>query len=250
MNRYPNGIDGKSFYYKDVSGSAPDWATLYKYRREEDNRLRHYLVATNEASLLYMANLGCIEMNPWSSRVSKEDKPDWCVIDLDPGKKNNFDDVIEVALATKSVLEKLGVQGYPKTSGSTGIHIYIPLGAKYTYEQSKHFAELVAQLVQERLPNITSVERIVKNRKGKMYIDFLQNRAHATVAAPYSLRPKPGAPVSMPLHWEEVKKGLSITDFTIHNALDRLKSEGDIFRPVLGKGIDLNKIIRDFNGAE
>ncbi len=246
MNRFPNGINGKSFYYKDVSGSAPGWASTYKYRREEDNRLRHYLVATNEASLLYMANLGCIEMNPWSSRVNKEDNPDWCIIDLDPGKKNSFDDVIAAALATKTVLEELGVQGYPKTSGSTGIHIYIPLGARYSYEQSKQFAALVAQLVQERLPAITSVERIIKNRKGKMYIDFLQNRSHATVASPYSLRPKPGAPVSMPLHWEEVKKGLAITDFTIYNALDRLKSEGDIFKPVLGKGINLTKLIRDF----
>jgi bifunctional non-homologous end joining protein LigD len=141
----------------------------------------------------------------------------------------------------------MGVTSYPKTSGSTGIHIYIPFGAKYTYDQSKEFARIIATLVQRELPDYTSIERIVKARKGKMYIDFLQNRAQATVAAPYSLRPKLGATVSMPLHWDEVKKGLKMSDFTIFNALERIKSAGDIFKPVLGKGINLEKVIKTYN---
>jgi bifunctional non-homologous end joining protein LigD len=141
----------------------------------------------------------------------------------------------------------MGVTSYPKTSGSTGIHIYIPLGAKYTYEQSKEFVRIIATLVQREIPKYTSIERIVKARKGKMYIDFLQNRPQATVAAPYSLRPKPGATVSMPLLWEEVKTGLKIGDFTIYNAVERIKSVGDIFKPVLGKGINLKKVIKTFN---
>lgn len=245
MNRHPDGINEQSFYFKDVTGKAPEWVETYLYRSEADGRDRNYLVAKDEASLLYMASLGCIEMNPWSSRVQKEDKPDWCIIDLDPAK-NSFDQVIEAAQVTHEILENLGVPSYPKTSGSTGIHVYIPLGAKYSYDQSKEFARIIARLVTEQLPDFTSIERVVKARRGKMYIDFLQNRPQATIAAPYSARPKPGATVSMPLHWNEVKKGLKMSDFTIHNAPERLKKEGDIFKPVLGKGIDLKKVIRQF----
>ncbi len=243
MNRHPNGITGESFYYKDVTGKAPDWIETFLYKSDADNRDRQYLVAKDEASLLYMASLGCIEMNPWSSTVKKEDYPDWCIIDLDPDKKNTFDQVIEAALVTKDVLDSVGITSYPKTSGSSGIHIYIPMGAKYTYDQSKEFARIIARQVHEQIPSFTSIERIVKSRKGKMYIDFLQNRPQATVAAPYSIRPKPGATVSMPLHWDEVKKGLKMTDFTIHNAIERIKANGDIFKPVLGNGINLKSII-------
>ncbi len=243
MNRFPNGIEGESFYQKDVTGKAPDWVETFLYHSEADDRDRHYLVCSNEASLIYMASLGCIEMNPWSSRVQKTDHPDWCVIDIDPDKQS-FDQVIEAALVTKEVLDSLGVPSYAKTSGSTGIHIYIPLGAKYTYEQSKEFARIIVTLVHEQLPSFTSIERMRANRKGKMYLDFLQNRPQATIASPYSLRPKPGATVSMPLHWDEVKKGLKMTDFTIFNALERIKSEGDIFKPVIGKGISLEKVIK------
>jgi bifunctional non-homologous end joining protein LigD len=246
MNRHPNGITGESFYFKDVTGTAPEWVETIKYKSPSDNRVRKYLVAKNEASLLYMANLGCIEMNPWHSKVETEDYPDWCIIDLDPAD-NTFNQVIEAAKVTKDILESMGVTGYPKTSGSTGIHIYIPLGAKYTYEQSKEFARVIATLVQRVIPEYTSIERIVNARSGKMYIDFLQNRPQATIAAPYSLRPKPGATVSMPLHWAEVKKGLKMSDFTIYNAIDRIKNEGDIFKPVLGKGVNLEKIIKQFN---
>jgi bifunctional non-homologous end joining protein LigD len=238
MNRHPNGITGEHFYFKDITGKAPEWVETFKYHSEADDRDRLYLVAKDEASLLYMASLGCIEMNPWHSRVETEDFPDWCIIDLDPGK-NTFDQVIEAALITRQVLDSAGVPSYPKTSGSTGMHIYIPLGAKYTYDQSKEFARQIARLVHEEIPTFTSMERTVKDRKGKMYIDFLQNRPQATVSAPYSLRPKPGATVSMPLHWDEVKKGLQMQDFNIYNALDRIKSEGDIFKPVLKKGINL-----------
>lgn len=245
MNRHPDGIKGQSFYFKDVTGKAPDWVETYLYHSDADNRDRNYLVAKDDASLLYMASLGCIEMNPWHSRVGSEDYPDWCIIDLDPAK-NTFDQVIEAANVTKEILDSMGVPGYPKTSGSTGIHIYIPFGAKYTYEQSKEFARIIARMVHQALPKFTSIERAVKDRKGKMYIDFLQNRAQATVSAPYSVRPKPGATVSMPLYWDEVKKGLKMNDFTIHNAMERIKSVGDIFKPVLGKGINLDKVIADF----
>lgn len=244
MNRYPNGINGKSFYQKDITGKAPDWVKMEPYRTSEGEN-KNFLVPEDEASILYMANAGAIEMNPWNSTIHNEDYPDWCLIDLDPSDKNNFEQVIKTAQVTKEVLDHLGVKGYPKTSGSTGIHIYIPLGAKYTYDQCQLFGKIIASQVHNILPEFTSIERLTRNRKNKLYVDYLQNRPKATLAAPYSLRPKPGATVSMPLHWEEVKKGLSMKDFTIANAMDRIKSEGDIFKPVLGKGIDLEKILEN-----
>lgn len=249
LNRFPNGITGHSFYQKDVTGKVPDWMDTYLYHSEGDDEDKHFLLGNNEATLLYMAGLGCIEMNPWNSTTKNPDNPTWCIIDLDPDK-NSFDQVIEAAQVTKQVLDDMDVPSYCKTSGSTGLHIYMPLGAKYTYEQSKEFARIVVTLVHRELPSFTTLERTVADRKGKMYLDFLQNRAQATIAAPYSVRPKPGATVSMPLQWDEVKKGLKMKDFTIFNAIERIESLGDIFKPVLGKGIDLKKIIKKLNKDE
>ena len=243
LNRFPNGIDGESFYHKNVTTGSPDWIKMEPYTTSEGEK-KNFLVPEDEAAILYMANLGAIEMNPWNSTIHKEDYPTWCLIDLDPSEKNTFDQVIETALVTKEVLDNMGVKGYVKTSGSTGIHIYIPLGEKYDYDQCQLFGKVIATQVNNILPDFTSIERIIKNRKGKLYVDYLQNRPKATLAAPYSLRPKPGATVSMPLHWEELKKGLKMKDFNIENAVARVKSEGDIFKPVLGKGIDLNKILK------
>lgn len=241
LNRFPGGIHGPSFYQKDVKGKAPDWAKTFPYENGEGEK-KEYLVGTDEASLLWMASLGCIEMNPWFSRVQSPDNPDYCVIDLDPDK-HTFDQVVEAALETKKVLDAIDVPSFCKTSGSTGMHIYIPLNAKYSYEQSQMFAKIVVNLVHEQIPEYTSLERMISARKGKMYLDFLQNRPGATIAGPYSLRPKTGATVSMPLHWDEVKPGLKMIDFNIFNAIDRLKAEGDLFKGVLGKGIDLKKAI-------
>lgn len=243
LNRSPNGINGPSFYQKNVADKIPKWLTTHNYKNTSKEGTKKFLVCSDEASLLYMANLGCIEMNPWHSRIQSPNQPDWCVVDLDPDT-NSFDQVIEVANVIKKILDILNVDGYAKTSGSTGIHIYIPLGAKYDYEQSKMLAELIVSIAHRETRGFTSLERNPSKRKGKIYLDFLQNRPIQTIAAPYSLRPKPGATVSAPLHWEEVKKGLSISDFTIHNMLARIKTEGDIFKAVLGKGIDLQKVIK------
>ena len=243
LNRFPNGIHGKAFYQKDVKGKAPDWAKTFPYYSNADEREKEFFVITDEAGFLYIAGLGCIEINPWNSRIQKPDNPDWCIIDLDPDK-NTYDQVVQTAQVTKEILDAIDVPAYAKTSGSTGMHIYIPFGAKYDYEDCKEFGRIIAKLVHQELPVFTSIERIVANRGGKMYLDFLQNRPQATVAGPYSLRPKPGAPVSMPLQWEEVKKGLKITDHNIHNAVARVKEMGDIFKPVMGKGIDLDKVLK------
>lgn len=247
LNRFPNGIKGKSFYQKDVTGKVPDWVETYLYHSSDSPEDKHFMVPKSEADVLLMANMGCIELNPWSSTIKNPDKPDWCIIDLDPDK-NSFNQVIEAAQVTKAVLDAVGVPSYCKTSGSTGLHIYIPLGAKYSYEQSKEFARIIVTLVNNEIPEYTSIERMVSNRKGKMYLDFLQNRPQATLAAPYALRPKPGATVSMPLHWDEVKKGLTLQHFTIFNAVERVRSEGDLFKPVIGKGINLEQVMKKLEG--
>ncbi|MGE6355981.1 DNA ligase D [Flavobacterium sp. NPDC079362] len=242
LNRFPGGIHGKSFYQKDVKGKAPDWAKTFPYTTS-DGEDKEFLVGGDEATLLYMASLGCIEMNPWFSTIKHPDNPDYCVIDLDPDKSNTFEQVITAAQEVKKILDAMEITGYVKTSGSTGIHIYIPLGAKYSYDQSQMFGRLIVTIVQDQLPDFTSTERQIKNRNGKMYLDFLQNRPGATIACPYSLRPKIGATVSMPLHWEEIKKGLSMKDFNIENSIARMKAEGDLFKGALQKGIDMKKAL-------
>jgi bifunctional non-homologous end joining protein LigD len=242
LNRHPNGINGMSFYQKDTRGKVASWIETHADFSESTNETIEYFVCTNEASLLYLANLGCIEMNPWHSKTQTPDHPDYCLIDLDP-YEIGFDKVIETAQTVKKVLDELEIPGYCKTSGASGLHIYIPLGAKYDYDQSKHLAELIVTLVHHEIPAFTSLERSPQKRRRKIYLDYLQNRQSQTVAAPYSLRPKPGAPVSTPLHWEEVKKGLSPSAFTMKNIFDRLENEGDLFQPVLQKGVDLKKTL-------
>ena len=247
LNRFPNGITGKSFYYKNVSSTAPDWVKQVPYRTSEGED-KNFLVVEDEASILWMANMGAIEMNPWNSTVKTPDHPDWCIIDLDPTEKNSFEQVIKTARTTQKILEELNIESYPKTSGSTGIHIYIPMGKKYTYDECQLFARLIATQVHNELKSLTSIERMTRHRQGKIYIDFLQNRPKATLAAPYSIRPKPKATVSMPLHWEEVRPGLRTTQFTIENAIARIRSEGDLFKGVLGKGIEIAKALKALDG--
>lgn len=242
LYRFPNGIYGKSFYQKDVKGKAPEWAKTYPYTTS-DGEDKEFLVGDNEDTLMWIATLGCIELNPWFSRVQHPDNPDYCVIDLDPADKTTFEQVIHAACGVKTVLDELGIPGFAKTSGSTGIHIYIPLAAKYSYDQSQMFSKLIVTIVHNRIPKFTSLERQIKNRGGNMYLDFLQNRPGATIAGPYSLRPKPGATVSMPLHWDEIKKGLTMKDYTIKNAVDRVRAEGDLFAGALADGIDMEKAL-------
>lgn len=247
--RMPNGILSPGFFHKDAGTNAPDWVDTYKMFSESADKEVNYIVCNDKATLLYMANLGCIEMNPWCSRLGSIDKPDYLVLDIDPSEKNTFEQVIEVANVIHEILIRAGADSYPKTSGATGLHIYVPLGAKYTYEQAKDFAHIVAAMTQEQLPEFTSLERSLSKRgKNKIYIDFLQNRKGQTLAAPYSLRPKPGATVSTPLEWSEVRTGLYPTNFTIGNIMARIKEKGDLFAAVLKKGIDIRKCLRALEG--
>ncbi|HOZ75064.1 MAG TPA: DNA ligase D [Flavobacterium sp.] len=245
MNRFPNGINGPSFYQKDIDiEKVPSWLKTQSVYSKSNDADIDYLICNDKATLLYMANLGCIEINPWNSTIKKPEHPDWVVIDIDPGKENDFEAVVEAALTVKAVMDELETDCYCKTSGATGLHVYIPLQAKYNYYTVKIFAELIAHEVQSRLPQITTTERTIKKRNGKIYIDFLQNRAGQTLAAPYSVRPKNGATVSTPLEWDEVNNQLSPSQFTIHNILERLEKKGDLWKPVLGKGANILKIIK------
>ncbi len=245
MNRMPNGITGEAFFQKN-NEHLPDWVPSTDIFSESNNANLHWVVGDRLDTLLYMVQLGCVEINPWNSRVGHLDKPDWIVIDLDP-EGVTFRQVIEVARTVHEVCEEWKIPAYPKTSGKTGIHVFIPMAAKYTYEQGKNLAHLIALEVNKRQPGLTSVERNPEKRKHRIYLDFLQNREGQTLAAPYSVRPTPEASVSMPLHWDEVKAGLSPSDFTIKNALTRVKRTGDLWRPVLGKGIDVAAILEDLS---
>lgn len=240
--RHPNGIDGFKFFQKNME-SEPAWAKIFPMYSESEGNTVRYLVCQNEATLLYMVNLGCIEINPWLSRIKYPEKPDFCVLDLDP-EAIGFDVVIKVAQHIYKYLTKLNVECYCKTSGATGLHICIPLGAKYTYDQSKEFAELIVTEVNQQLPDITSIVRSPRLRQGKVYLDFLQNRRGQTITAPYAVRPRPGATVSTPLEWEEVKGRLTPQQFTIETVHKRLQKIGDIWKPVLGKGIKLESVLK------
>jgi bifunctional non-homologous end joining protein LigD len=247
LNRMPNGISGESFYQKNHE-HLPAWVPSADIFSESNNENLHWIVGGKLDTLLYMVQLGCVEINPWNSRVGHLEEPDWIVIDLDP-EGVTFKDVIHVARTVHEVCDEWKLPAYPKTSGKTGIHIYIPLQAKYTYEQAKNFAHLIALEVNKRQPDITSVERMPEKRKHRIYLDFLQNREGQTLAAPYSVRPTQEASVSMPLHWDEVTDSLKPTDFTIKNAKRRLARTGDLWKPVLGKGIDIAAIIKKIEGS-
>lgn len=242
MNRMPNGITGESFFQKN-NEHLPGWVPSTDIFSESNNENLHWIVGGDLNTLLYLVQLGSVEINPWNSRVGHLEKPDWIVIDLDP-EGISFEKVIETALVVKQVADEWKIPTYPKTSGKTGLHVFIPLGAKYTYDQAKNLAHLLVLEVNARLPETTSVERMPGKRKHKIYLDFLQNREGQTLASPYSVRPTQEASVSMPLHWEEVKKGLKPTDFTIQNAPARLKRTGDLWKPVMGKGIDLKTTLK------
>ncbi len=243
LHRFPNGIRDAGFYQKDVdTEAAPDWVKTVTLHAASASRDVDYLVCNNAATLVYMANLGCIEMNPWLSRVKNLDNPDYIVLDLDP-ENIAFKYVVETALAIKELLDKVGVKSFCKTSGASGLHIYVPTGGKYNYETCRLFAEYVAKQVQQDLPKITSVIRTKSKRNKKVYIDYMQNSRGQTVASPYSVRPKPGATVSAPLNWDELNDDLAISNFTMENMGDRVKEVGDLWKDIDKTKNDLRKAI-------
>lgn len=243
LNRHPNGIAKPGFYQKDMdTDQIPDWLHTEKQYSKSNEEYLDYLICDNEATLVYLANLGCIEINPWHSTFDKPDDPDYMIMDLDPGNIG-FKEVVRTALKIRDICTEIGIDTYCKTSGATGLHVYIPLKKRYTYDEIKLFGELLATAVQQQLPDTTSIERTVSKRSDKIYIDFLQNRKGQTIASAYSVRPKPGATVSTPLEWTEVNERLDPKDFTIYTIFERLEKKGDLWKKVLGKGADIGKAL-------
>ncbi len=250
--RTPEGVGGKNFFQKDINFSIPDFATTAKFYSESAEKDIDWLVCNNLETLLFMMNLGTIEINPWNSTIDKPNYPDYAAIDLDPGDKTQFKQVVETALATKAVLDDAGIEGHCKTSGSRGLHIFIPLGAKYEYDDVRDFIKTLVLLVHERQPKLTSLERSPSERRSQIYLDWLQNKQGQTLVAPYSLRPREHATVSTPLKWEEVNYDLDFTEFTIQSVPDRVKKVGDLWAPVLKKGVDMERALErllEFQGV-
>jgi len=231
LYRTPDGITKPGFFHKDAGGAAPDWVKSVRLASDaRDDGKIDYILCNNTPTLLYLANLGCIELNAWSSRVPNVDIPDHLVMDLDPGDKNTFDDVVEAALAVKVVLDRLGLKSWCKTSGASGLHIHVPTARRHMYEDLAPFTKDIMLLVNSMLPKTTTLERsLAKRGKRQIYLDHLQNRQGQTVACVYSIRPRAGATVSTPITWDEVEFGLDPKAFTIHTVPDRAASIGDLF---------------------
>jgi len=234
LHRFPDGIRGVHFFQKNVRRETlPRFVETLLLRAKTTGKPVRYAMCNNEESLLYLANFGCIEFHPWNSRKGSLVKPDFIVFDLDPGPRSSFGDAVEVARVLHRILDAKGVANYVKTSGKRGLHVYAPTNRKISYAAARAFARAAAEEVVRRAPRIASVEHWPKDRKGKVFIDIARNAEGQTTAAPYSVRPVPGATVSTPLAWSEVTARLSPKRFTMQNMLARLKKKGDLWRAIM-----------------
>lgn len=240
LNRHPNGILGEHFFQKQAPKELPDWIKTWSVEHSE--RTVDYILVQDVHTLLYVINLGCIELNPFLSRVSRQN-PDYMVIDLDP-EDVKFELMREVCFKTHEILDEIGADNYCKTSGGRGLHIYVPLNGKYTFKQSQDFAHILGLVLRGLFPNLVSLKRSPSQRPKQIYVDYLRNSTHQTLASVYCVRPKEHATVSTPLEWAEVKKPFEPKDFNIFTVLKRLEKRGDIFRPVIQKGINLKSSLK------
>ncbi|HSR10237.1 MAG TPA: non-homologous end-joining DNA ligase [Thermodesulfobacteriota bacterium] len=238
IHRQTEGIGGKSFWHNDMAADGPRWVSTANIYAPTDGKEIPYLLCQDADTLLFMANMGCIEIHPWHARVEHLDRPDYAVFDIDPFEVP-FEEVVKAALETRRLLDEIEAPCFCKTSGGDGLHVYVPLGAKYTHEQSVRFAELINKVVNSRMPLISSTERHARRRKGKVYLDHLQNGFARALVAPYSVRPRKSAAVSTPLEWREVNRRLDPGKYTLRTIRRRLDKAGDLWPGVLGPGIDM-----------
>jgi bifunctional non-homologous end joining protein LigD len=246
LKRYPNGIDQNYFFQKDASG-FPDW--LHRAELAEDEESKTRVICDDKASLLYLANLGCIDQNPYMSRLETLEHPDFILIDLDP-YHCGYDRIVEAAQLVREKLQLIGLKGYPKTTGGNGIHVYVPVEPIYSSAQTRQFAEILARWAAAERPDLFTTPRMVSAReKGRVYFDYLQNASGKTISAPYVLRAHPGAPVATPLKWEEVVPGLKPHQFHIANVLRRFERVGDLFAGVLNKPQELAPALERLSAA-
>ncbi len=239
MARYPDGAEGSFFYEKECPSHAPAWISRAPIHSEHRGEPINFCTAPDLASLMWVANLGCIEIHPWLSRVERPDSPDFAIFDLDPAEGATWEQVVDVARLVNVMLERLGLAGYPKTSGATGIHIYVPLEPVYDYQRVRRFVETIGRMIAAADPDNATMEWDIPRRKGKVFIDHNQNVAGKTIASVYSVRPRMGAPVSVPILWEELED-VDPMAFTVATVWPRLRQYGDLFAPVLtgGQGLE------------
>ncbi len=246
MKRYPDGWQGKSFFQKQAPSHMPDWIETAPFpasTRDGEERVIDYLLVDDELALLWVVNMGCIDMHAWASRVDRPDKPDWVMFDLDPSEGSGFDEVIEVALLVKQALDVLELESVPKTSGSRGIHVLVPIARRHGYEDVREFAGIVAGALARAHPGLVTTEWTRAKRKGVL-VDANQNGPGKTTASVYSVRPRAAAPVSTPLRWDEVRPGLDTATFTMDVVLERVARDGDLFARVLQGGQSLGAALR------
>ena len=238
LNRFPDGINGKSFFQKGAPGHTPDWVRTQKMESANEAGHVNFIICDERDTLLYLANSAAIELHPWHSQCDTPDTPDWAILDLDPYGAE-FPDIIKIARTIGEILENAGLEPLLKTSGSKGLHIYVPVLPEYTYDHTRMFCEGVARLAVMRHPNIATVERQRSKRVGQVYIDFMQNRRGQTIAAPYSVRPVEAACVSTPLLWEELTDDVRPSMFTIHTVPERIERFGDLFADAIDNPVSL-----------
>lgn len=240
--RYPDGVRGKHFYQKECPEHAPEWLTTAAVEHR-GGRVVNYVLCQDRASLVWLASQGCVELHPWLARLPRLDFPDAAVFDLDPNPPAGFQDALEVAWLIRGALERLGLKAYPKTSGAGGLHLYLPLFPRYTYQEISRAVGSLSRILARLYPERITVERRVSLRGGRVYLDFPQNARGKTIASVYSLRPEPRAPVSTPLTWDEVAAGVQPADFRYDNIRERLRRVGDLFRPVLDNPQELEPLL-------
>jgi bifunctional non-homologous end joining protein LigD len=240
MKPYPQGITGKSYYRQTLPQSAPVWLSRYRHIAQAGRRANEMAVIDDERALVWLANQAAIELHPWLSRIDAPDRPDFVVFDLDVQRLELFPRALAVARLVADELEVLGLRGYAKTSGGDGVHVYVPLERGAGYDKTRAWARALAERLERRHPELVSTDSTIAGRETKVLVDYSQNSLGRTTVAAYSVRPRPGATVSTPLTWQEVKQGsVRPTDFTIRTVPDRLAQYGDLFEPVLRGGPSL-----------
>jgi bifunctional non-homologous end joining protein LigD len=253
MKRYPDGWQGKFFFQKDAPKGIPEWiptASIVVTTRDKPRQRRRIdaPLVNDELALLWMANMGCIDLNAWYSRIDKPDRPDWVLFDLDPSPDVGFPETIEVALLVKQALDALELESFVKTSGSEGIHILVPIARRHTYADTREFSAIIGNALARTHRGLVTTEWSKAKRRGVL-IDSNQNGEGKTIASAYSVRPKPGAPVSTPLRWEELGEKVRPRDFGRREALARVEKHGDLFEPVLRGGQALGPALRRLRAA-
>lgn len=246
MSRYPDGIEGEMFYQKDCPDYAPDWLKVFPVESpESEKKVIKYIICNDLPSLIWLANQACIELHIWLAQIPRINYPDIVVFDLDPFPPATFKDTMEVALLVREALTHFGLKGYPKTSGATGMHIFVPVIPEYTYQEVRSAVEFVCRHINKVYPEKTTMERLIADRTGKVYLDYLQNTRGKTMTFQYSLRPEEGAPVSTPLTWEEVVEGkVKPSNFNICNMRERINLVGDLYKDFFKPRQSLKALVR------